>query len=153
MRTLAHDRDKAEILRRLDALRPDSPRRWGLMSAHQAVCHLADSTRFALGQMGESMKAGLFDRTVIKFVALYLPLRWPPGIRTVPEVDQVRGGGTKPVDFTKDVADLRALMQLMAAPTRKLEGRSHPIFGKMSDAEWLRWAYLHMDHHLRQFGA
>jgi hypothetical protein len=28
----------------------------------------------------------------------------------------------------------------------------HPIFGRMSHREWLRWAYLHADHHLRQFG-
>jgi len=28
----------------------------------------------------------------------------------------------------------------------------HPIFGGMSERAWLRWAYLHTDHHLRQFG-
>jgi hypothetical protein len=31
------------------------------------------------------------------------------------------------------------------------EGQQHPIFGPMSRSAWLRWAYLHMDHHLRQF--
>jgi hypothetical protein len=30
---------------------------------------------------------------------------------------------------------------------------THPIFGRMSEAAWMRWAYLHTDHHLRQFGA
>ena len=29
----------------------------------------------------------------------------------------------------------------------------HPLFGRMSEAAWLRWGYLHVDHHLRQFGA
>ena len=24
-------------------------------------------------------------------------------------------------------------------------------FGPLTDAEWMRWGYLHMDHHLRQF--
>ncbi len=28
----------------------------------------------------------------------------------------------------------------------------HPFFGAMSRQEWLRWGYLHADHHLRQFG-
>jgi hypothetical protein len=28
----------------------------------------------------------------------------------------------------------------------------HPIFGRITRAEWLRWGYLHADHHLRQFG-
>jgi hypothetical protein len=36
---------------------------------------------------------------------------------------------------------------------RRIEGKAHPLFGRMSDADWLRWAYLHADHHLRQFGA
>jgi hypothetical protein len=38
------------------------------------------------------------------------------------------------------------------APPGTLVGQAHPIFGPMSDAAWLRWGYLHMDHHLRQFG-
>jgi hypothetical protein len=29
---------------------------------------------------------------------------------------------------------------------------AHPIFGRMTEAEWMRWGYLHTDHHLRQFG-
>jgi prephenate dehydrogenase len=29
---------------------------------------------------------------------------------------------------------------------------SHPMFGPMSPEDWMRWGYLHADHHLRQFG-
>jgi hypothetical protein len=28
----------------------------------------------------------------------------------------------------------------------------HPMFGAMTTLEWMRWGYLHTDHHLRQFG-
>jgi hypothetical protein len=28
----------------------------------------------------------------------------------------------------------------------------HPIFGKLSQGDWLTWGYRHVDHHLRQFG-
>lgn len=28
----------------------------------------------------------------------------------------------------------------------------HPGFGRMSQSDWLRWGYRHVDHHLRQFG-
>jgi hypothetical protein len=31
-------------------------------------------------------------------------------------------------------------------------GLLHPVFGQMSESAWLRWAYVHTDHHLRQFG-
>jgi len=32
------------------------------------------------------------------------------------------------------------------------EGAAHPLFGRLTTAEWGRWGYRHMDHHLRQFG-
>ena len=151
MKTLARPRDKAEILGRLRTIRPESVRRWGRMSAHQMVCHLADSFRMALGKPMKPT-GGLYQRTIVKWIALYSPLPWPPGLVTSPEIDQEEEG-TRPADFAEDVAQVEALLDLVTAPTRKLAGRPHPVFGSMSDAAWLRWGYLHTSHHLRQFGA
>ena len=50
MKTLAHERDIADIVRRLGYLRHDSVRRWGRMSAHQMVCHLTDGCRMLTGE-------------------------------------------------------------------------------------------------------
>ena len=153
MKTLARERDKEEVLGRLETVRPDSPRRWGRMSAHQMVCHLSDAFLMGLGQKAVSDAAGLRQRTVIKWIALYVPLPWPPGrIRTRPEIDQELGG-TRPGDFAADVARLVTLVDVVTAQPRNFEWLPHPIFGRMSEAAWLRWGYLHMDHHLRQFGA
>jgi hypothetical protein len=151
MRTLARHRDKAEILRRLRAVRPDSAGRWGRMSAHQMVCHLSDSFRMVLGQKPVCDATGLLQRTMVKWIVLYLPLPWPAGVPTRPELDQERGG-TSPADFAADVAGLEALLDQFTTRKGTVDGQSHPIFGRMSEAGWLRWAYLHMDHHLRQFG-
>jgi hypothetical protein len=153
MKTLARTGDKAELLERLRAVRADSVRRWGRMSAHQMVCHVSDCYRMATGEMAVSPAAGPLQRTVVKWVALYLPVPWPAGIRTRPEIDQAAGSGTCPTDFAADVARLQGLLEAVTGPTRNLHGQRHPIFGRMSDAAWLRWGYLHMDHHLRQFGA
>jgi hypothetical protein len=152
MKTLARPRDKEEILDRLKALRPGSARRWGRMSPHQAVCHLADSFRFAVGERPARATPRLVGRTIVKWIALYAPLKWPPGIRTSPEVDSERGG-TRPADFASDLAELASLVELVATEPKLLDGRVHPIFGRMSEAAWLRWGWLHADHHLRQFGA
>ena len=43
--TLLHPDARAEILRRIEALTPESERRWGRMTAHQMVCHLSDACR------------------------------------------------------------------------------------------------------------
>ena len=150
MKTLARERDKAEILGRLRAVRPDSVRRWGRMSSHQMVCHLADNFRMVLGRKPVRPVTGPVQRTILKWFALYVPVPWPGGIPTSPEVDQEQGG-TRPADFDADVAQVEELLELVTAPTRSLEQQSHPVFGRMSDAAWLRWAYLHTDHHLRQF--
>ena len=152
MRTLARQRDKTEILRRLRRVHPESVRRWGRMSAHQMVCHLADSLRMSTGEIPVNLATSLLKRTMLKWAVLYLPLRWPAGILTSPEIDQERGG-TKPADFAVDVAQLEALLDVVTARTQSLDRQFHPIFGRMSAAAWLRWGYLHMDHHLRQFGA
>ena len=152
MKTLARESDKAEIIRRLRGVRPESVPRWGRMSAHQMVCHLADGLRVATGEKPVRPATNLLTRTIVKSVALYFPLPWPPGIPTCPEIDQERGG-TRPVAFAADVAQIEALVDAVTAPTRSLDRQLHPMFGGMSDADWLRWGYLHIDHHLRQFGA
>jgi len=152
MKTLARQRDKTELLRRLRSVRPDSIARWGRMSAHQMVCHVADALRMWTGEMPVRTNTNLLKRTMVKWTALYAPLHWPAGIPTSPEIDQERGG-TRPADFAADVARLEALLDAVTTQTRTLDSQHHPMFGKLSDAAWLRWGYLHMDHHLRQFGA
>ena len=152
MKSLSRPRDKAEIVRRLKEVRPDSPRRWGRMSAPQMICHLSDSFRMLIGEKPVSQVVSPFSATIVKWVALYLPLTWPAGIRTMPEIDQGLGG-TRPGDFAADVAGLEAFLEHVTALPRSFHWPTHPIFGKMSGVAWLRWGYLHMDHHLRQFGA
>ena len=151
MKTLADPRCTVELLERLKAVRPDSVRRWGRMSPHQMICHVSDAYRMATGERLASDATGTLQRTVIKWVALYTPMRWPTGIQTRPEADQHRGG-TSPVDFAADVAMLATLLESIVARRSQL-WPTHPIFGPMTEKEWLRWGYLHMDHHLRQFGA
>jgi hypothetical protein len=156
MKTLARQHDKAELLQRLRELRPETAGRWGRMSAHQMVCHLRDSLLMATGAKPVTHSTGTLQRTIIrtmvKWVVLYVPMRWPAGISTRPEIDQ-QIGGTRPVAFAADIAQLEELLELFTSPTRSFAWALHPVFGRMSEASWLRWAYLHIDHHLRQFGA
>ena len=151
LKTLANPSDTAELRRRLSHLSADSARRWGRMTAHQMVCHLTDAFLMGTGQKPVSSARGWHNRTVVKWIALYVPVRWPAGIATRPEVDQ-EIGGTKPGTFASDLAALDALLQRAASEHEFFHGRPHPIFGPLSRGAWLRWGYLHVDHHLRQFG-
>jgi uncharacterized protein DUF1569 len=151
MKTMARPANKAEIVRRLKTVRPDCTRKWGRMSAHQMVCHLTDAFRLVTHQKAASPATSIVQSTLIKWIALYMPLRWPQGVPTRPEMDQ-EFEGTKPRDFAADLAELESLVERIATVGKDYDWPAHPIFGRMSESAWMRWAYLHVDHHLRQFG-
>ena len=150
-KSLLNPKDKQESLQRLQRLTVDSRPLWGKMSAHQMICHLADSFRAATGEKGASPATNFFNRTVVKWIALQTPMRWPKGVKTRPEMDQLIGG-TKPIEFEIDRKILLELIERFTASKRDFLWSAHPLFGEMNELEWLRWGYLHLDHHLRQFG-
>ncbi|HVZ23611.1 MAG TPA: DUF1569 domain-containing protein [Vicinamibacterales bacterium] len=152
MQTLANSADRQSMLARLARLRPDSPRQWGRMSPHQAVCHLSDSFHGVMGLRPISPAESLLARTLLRFVALHTPVRWPPGVPTRPEVDQ-EIGGTAPGEFADDVRALAATVDRFAAQPRDFTLHPHPAFGALTEREWMIWGCRHLDHHLRQFGA
>ena len=138
------------VKRRLGALQPESHAQWGRMSAHQAVCHLADTLRMVLGERPTAFTSTLFLRTVARLFALTLPILWPKGVETAPEIDQERGG-TTPGAFQDDEDTLVALIDRFVGMSGR-DMATHPIFGTLTRGEWGRWGYRHLDHHLTQFG-
>jgi hypothetical protein len=150
MKNLANTGDRQEIISRFGALAPDDRARWGRMSVHQMVCHVDDSYKSALGEKSVSSATGWLQRTVFKEVALNSPFKWMKGYPTRPEVEQGKGGSI-PADFR---GDLRSLLSSLDRFCDHLPAPClpHPIFGPMSVKDWMRWGFLHADHHLRQFG-
>ena len=149
--TLANQSDLDAVLGRFGRLQPDSPRQWGRMSPHDMLCHVADAFGMALGRLPVAERMTLYGLSgpVMKWLALSLPMTWPHGIRGPAEVDPHREG-TRPAAFAADSDRVVRLIRQFAAEVGP-ESR-HPMFGPMTRADWLRWGYLHCDHHLRQFG-
>ena len=150
MKSLANLADRQNISLRITALSPDDAARWGTMSAHQMVCHLDDSYKCGLGEKYASPATGYLQRTLLKWLALEMPLKWMKGVPTRPEMEQGKGG-TPPLDFHQDVASLLSTLERFCDSLPK-PCPMHPIFREMTEGDWMRWGYLHADHHLRQFG-
>jgi uncharacterized protein DUF1569 len=55
------------------------------------------------------------------------------------------------VEFVSDVEKLRRLFEQFCG--WKGEFAAHAMLGPLSRTERMRHAYLHIDHHFRQFGA
>ena len=113
------------------------------------LCHLNDAYLFSLGRRSVAELKAPLPKAVFKLLALRVPLRWPRGFTAPPEIAQEQGG-TAPGQFEQDRAALLASVNEFCTnlPQHCLR---HPYFGKMTADDWMRWGYLHADHHLRQF--
>ena len=151
MKTFKDPICEREIRTRLENLRPDAARRWGVMTAGQMICHLNDAFLGVMGKRPMAIPKGFSPWQLSKPFALYVPMKWPKGVPTRYEFDQ-RRGGTPPSDFPADMTRLVAAINAFLEQPRSFQFQPHPLFGVMSEWEWMRWAYLHTDHHLRQFG-
>src|SRR5437868_419997 len=108
-RTLTDRESRRDLERRTALLAPDSRALWCKMNSSQMVCHLIDAFHCATGDRSASAASNLLQRTIIKWIALRLPVPWPKVVPTRPEFDQFVSG-TPPVEFE---ADRQRLLQVI----------------------------------------
>jgi hypothetical protein len=117
------------------------------MTVQQMLVHIGDAAAAVIGQRPFSASPRSGPRGLVRFIALYVLPRSPRGIKSGAEP------ATKVVDattFSLDRERAIALLRQLAAPNQTFVAE-HPAFGAMTRAEWMRYAFLHTDHHLRQF--
>jgi hypothetical protein len=150
--TVVQDGPRAQLIDRLRRLTPDHERRWGSLTPAEMLCHLGDTFESVLQiRIPPGPPASGKAKPVLKWLILYSPMPWPKGAKTRPGVDP-RREGTRPGEFEQDRARvINGLGALAAAPAERLAS-VHFMVGPMTRTDWQRWAYKHVDHHLRQFG-
>ena len=130
-----------ELKARVASLTVDDLRHWGLMDVQQMVRH----TREAFRQWGLADYDAGPDAAARKAGALGEG-RWPMVVREEAQ-PEVAGDA---VAFEAEKAGLMEELDRFVAKAGSKLG--HPAFAEMTESDWLRLAYLHTDHHLRQFG-
>ena len=151
MKTVADPNVLSALVERLEAVGPESTRRWGSLTAHEMLCHLGDATAMVVGTRPRKVAPPLRTRRLLKWLGLWSPIRWPRGFAANPEHDP-KAEGTKPSDFATDLARVIEGLRGVASASDAELTPVHGVFGRMSHRDWKRWAYKHTDHHLRQFG-
>jgi hypothetical protein len=148
MKSLLNPADREEIVTRIHRLSPASARRWGVMTVNQAIVHVTDPFRDALG---ERETKRVVPRFLAPFVKPIVLSRKPfkPGTPTLRPYDQAKGFGTPPTNFNDD---LQALLERIDRFAQATSYGVHPGIGKLSGDEWGWLLYKEVDHHLRQFG-
>jgi hypothetical protein len=149
MHTLAKSVDFHEIMGRLRSVKAEDRGLWGVMNVTEMLCHLRGAFRIAMGEVPVSPVGVPIPRTILKFIALRLPLPWRKNFETIPELR--RGTPIMQIGlFSNDHAQVVAELARFCKPGQIRV--NHAFFGEMSFEDWMRWGYLHTDHHLRQFG-
>jgi len=150
MENLFNQRDCEKIVLRLNSITPLSDRQWGKMDVNQMVVHLKDQLDIALGIKAAKAQGLLILRTTVgRWVVLYL-LPWRKGKELTPKEMDASMNGMIITDFE---SDKHLLLIRIKEFTMAASFSPHPFFGKMSNKNWGRLAWKHIDHHLSQFGA
>jgi hypothetical protein len=149
MKTILNAQDKAEILSRLQNLKPESKGLWGTMNPGQAMCHLNDELQFILGAKTGATKPTFFQHFIKNLLLLGMTI--PKGkAKAHPGLAQ-EFKGTPPKEFEADKKALIENLEAIAAKPENSTWHPNPLFGKMSRKQHARMTYVHFDHHLNQF--
>ncbi len=146
MKTFWDANDRQELLRRIDNLNTDSRAQWGKMTVDQMLSHLVDACKMALGELAVAPKPGPMSFAPIRKAVIYW-LPWPKGAPTAPELL-----ARKPVSVEAEKAELKTLMNRLAAQSDQQSVPAHPAFGDLSRKDWGALIHRHTDHHFKQFG-
>jgi len=139
------------FLERFQKIAPDAKPIWGTMTPAQMIGHLNGAVRYSMGYGPDIPFKGNWKTKYI-FAPLILN-----GIKQIPRNIKVpRPKGTK--SFDPPTADLATLEASLGELLGKMDDGSfdppyHPFFGTIGPNSWMKFHGVHLDHHLRQFGA
>lgn len=148
MKSFFEEQSYEELLSRINQLSPSTQPGWGKMDVAQMMHHCQKPLELALGR-NTIKKPGLFLRMMVPLFksALYNDKLWKQGMQTAPEYVV-----SDPKEFETEKNALLAVSADFHAERDRESWPRHPMFGNLTQEQWGKMQYKHLDHHLRQFG-
>ena len=135
------------LIKRVQKLSATTICTWGNMTSSAMLYH-CNITNKAILRAPASVKKLTLKQRILKFLIFYIKKEIPRGIKGNPTFFPTENELLNFEDQRDEWIDTIAKFPLVTDP---LEG-AHPVFGRLDTREWGRFVWLHMDHHLRQFG-
>ena len=138
-----------DLIYRALKLTVEAKHRWGNMEVVEMLQH-CNATNKLIMQGIESNKIDTFRQKVIKTAFLNLPIKFPKNIKAPKKLKLITDKET-PQNFDKE---RELYIELISQrPAHELPKKMyHPAFGNLNPKQWGILNWMHMDHHLRQFG-
>lgn len=150
MQNLLNVKDRELILERISEINENSKALWGKMNAGEMIVHVADPIKTAFGEKRAEFIKSDYSEPGLRHEIIY-NMEWPKDTPSSPEF--ISGmKGTDPEDFKNDLETLRKTIILFTEKSDKMRFSLHPMFGDISNEDWGRLMWKHLDHHLKQFG-
>ena len=141
-----HDELRKRILR----VTVVNPRQWGTMNVSQMLHHLNLACGGSLGFYTLPDESYLVSRTVFRWILVDWFPEQPVGLR-LPKDFKIPHDAEFEFDFEKQ--QLLKILDVAWSARSAADWQPHPMFGKMTPAEWGKLLQIHIDYHLRQFAA
>lgn len=148
MRSIYNKAHNLELIDRINKLTPESQPKWGKMNVAQMLSHcqgpmdvafgnLKLKPNFLIGLLGKMFKNKILNAAEFK-----------KNSPTAPEF--IRKDA---IDFEQSREELiNKIIRFSELGQEAIKSNKHPFFGEMSFEDWDRLQYMHLDHHLKQFG-
>lgn len=146
MRTLFDKDAKKELLQRYQKLNAQARPQWGKMNAAQMLAHCTAAMQVPVGDL--KLKRGFLSLIGWMFKGSMLADR--PFSKNSPTAAEFKVADERTFDV-ENKRFLEVFHKLSQGPAA-ITCHEHAFFGKMSDEDWGRLMYKHVDHHFQQFG-
>ncbi|MBD3629336.1 DUF1569 domain-containing protein [Cyclobacterium sp.] len=137
-----------KLITRVNSLAPDKQPFWGKMNATEMLhhCNLANQRILS---WNKPVLPGTLKQKLMKFFVLYVMPGFPRNVKTAAPFET--RGKINPEAFDKEKELFKTALIEFTEPG-KIFSAPHPYFGPLNTREWGRVVWMHVDHHLRQFG-
>lgn len=148
MKSIFNKNDNAELIERINKLNPETQGLWGKMNVSQMLKHvhvpllLMNNSK----QIKFTLLGFLFGKRLMK---KYFKDR---GFgKNLPTHTEFKVADKKVFDAEKQ-ALIQTVQQFLEKGPASVTKNKHPFFGHMTAEQWDDMMYLHLNHHLQQFG-
>jgi Protein of unknown function (DUF1569) len=136
-----------DLLERLDQLSPSSQALWGKMNVSQMLAHAAMALEMAFTD--KKVSQSLIGRLFGPFGKREILTTGIP--KNSPTVPSIRISDQRV--FGREEERLqRGLERFFNGGETGITAQPHEFWGRLTSNEWARLQYVHVDHHLKQFG-
>lgn len=137
-----------DIISRALQLEKTHKAQWGKMNATEMLLH-CNRANTQLLTANQPYQPPTLKEYMVRFLALYVAPRFPKNRKGAAINDTL--GAAHDVHFDEQKSEFVRIVFKLAQPGNQFR-LLHPSFGYLTTKQWGRAAWLHLDHHLRQFG-